>query len=191
MLDYQGIMIDLETFGVRPGCVIAQIGACAFSDKGVGHQFYASIDLESCTQWGLQFEPRTVLWWMEQSQDARDFIVHGKHRPLDVALDELRSAFDWKGKEIWCNGADFDFPILAAAHDAVGKNLPWEYWAKNDYRTIKNHVGRDVFNRLKVEPTVKHNALADAVSQAETLIKMLRYISGNTAQTTKEKKRAA
>lgn len=182
MLDYQGIMIDLETFGTRPGCVVAQIGACAFSDKGVGDQFYASIDLESCTQWGLQFEPRTVLWWMEQSQDARDFIIRGSRTPLDVALDELRKAFKWKGKEVWCNGQDFDFPILQSAFDATGKSVPWEYWAKNDYRTIKKRIPRDVYETLKVTATVKHNALADAVSQAETLIRMLRHLNGVPAK---------
>lgn len=173
----QSIMIDIESLGTKPGCVVLSIGACEFSDKGVGKQFYASINPESCTQWGLSIEPRTVLWWFDQSQDARDFITKGKHVDLDIALSELKAAFKWKGKNVWCNGASFDFPILTAAHDAVGQSVPWEYWAGNDYRTIKNIVGRDVFDACKVAPTVAHNALADAVAQAETLIKMTKYLN--------------
>jgi DNA polymerase III epsilon subunit-like protein len=183
------LMIDIETLGTNPGCVVLSIGACEFSDKGVGKQFYTSINPESCTQWGLTIEPRTVLWWFDQSQDARDFITKGKHVDLDIALAELKAAFKWKGKNVWCNGANFDFPILTAAHNAIGQPVPWEYWAGNDYRTIKNLVGRDVFDACKVAPTVAHNALADAVAQAETLINMAKYIQIDLPS--KEKKRAA
>lgn len=185
----QSIMIDIETLGTKPGCVVLSIGACEFSDKGVSKEFYASINPESCTQWGLTIEPRTVLWWFDQSQDARDFITKGKRVDLDIALAELKAAFKWKGKNVWCNGASFDFPILTAAHDAVGHNVPWEFWSQNDYRTIKNIVGRDVFEACKVEATVAHNALADAVSQANTLINMAKYLEIGTV--TKEKKHAA
>lgn len=178
MAAYQGIMIDLETFGTTPGCVVHQIGAVEFTDAGIIKEHYVSISLESCTQWGLTFEPRTVQWWLEQAQDARDFITKGKHVELDIALDSLVDAFKWKGKEVWANGAGFDFPILKAAFNAVGRNTPWEFWLENDYRTIKNLVGRDVFNKLKVEPSVAHNALADAAAQAETLIAMLDHLKG-------------
>jgi DNA polymerase III epsilon subunit-like protein len=189
MLD-QSIMIDIETLGTSPGCVVLSIGACEFSEKGIGEQFYTSISPESCTQWGLTIEPRTVLWWMDQSQDARDFITKGKHVALEQALVDLRTAFKWKGKKVWCNGAAFDFPILTAAHNAVGSNVPWEYWACHDYRTIKNIVGRDIFETCAVKATVAHNALADAVAQAETLIRMAKYIHFDTTAK-KGAKRAA
>lgn len=169
-----GIMIDIETLGTRPGCVVLSIGACEFSAKGIGEQFYTAICPQSCVDWGLKIEPRTTLWWMDQSQDARDFITKGKHVELDLALANFAKAFKWKGKQVWCNGASFDFPILSAAFDAVGKREPWEFWDVNDYRTIRNLVGREVYEAHRVEPTVKHNALADAVAQAETLIGMLK-----------------
>lgn len=178
MLDYKAISIDIETLGTRPGCTILSIGACEFTDKGVGTQFYDGITVESCSQWGLTIEPRTVLWWLEQKDDARQFITQGKKSDLDVVLTNLRTAFKWKGKQVWCNGASFDFPILTAAYDAVGQNVPWEYWAQMDYRTLKNFVPRDVYEKFKVEPVVKHNALADAVAQAETTIELLRYLQG-------------
>ena len=185
----QSIMIDIETLGVRPGCVVLSIGACEFGPDGLGKGFYASISPESCTNWGLSIEPSTVLWWMEQSQDARDFITKTKHTDLDYALIDLHSAFKWKGKKVWCNGASFDFPILTAAHNAVGKSVPWEYWACHDYRTIKNIVGREVYEACKVEPSVAHNALADAMAQAQTLINMSKHIE--ITKPVKEKKRAS
>lgn len=185
----QSIMIDIETLGVRPGCAILSIGACEFGPKGIGNEFYVSISPNSCTEWGLTIEPFTVLWWMDQSQDARDFITKGKHVELDQALDQLRAAFNWKSKKVWCNGATFDFPILTAAHNAIGKSVPWEFWNCHDYRTIKNIVGRDVHEACKVEPSVAHNALADAVAQAQTLINMSKHIE--ITKPMKEKKRAS
>ena len=173
----KGIMIDIETLGTRPGCVVLSIGACEFSSDGIGEEFYTAIDPESCTDWGLTIEPRTALWWMDQSQDARDFITKSKKIALDLALNDFAKAFKWKGKQIWCNGASFDFPILTAALHAVGKREPWEYWATNDYRTIKNLVGVNVYEACKVDATVKHNALADAVAQAQTLINMSKYLT--------------
>lgn len=181
------IMIDIETLGTRAGCVVLSIGAVQFSDKGLGKEFYVSINPESCTEWGLKIEPRTVMWWLEQSQDARDFLIKGKHVDLDIALAELKSAFKWKGEQVWCNGASFDFPILEAAHDAVGARVPWEYWSTTDYRTLKNIVPREVYEAAKVEPVIKHNALADAIAQAETCTQLLSWINRNV----QEKKRAA
>ena len=180
MASYQGIMLDLETLGTKPGCVVLQIGAVEFNEKGIVGEHYVSIDPESCAQWGLTIEPRTVMWWMDQSQDARDFITKGRHSELDVALAGFISAFKWKGKQVWANGAGFDFQILKAAFNAVGHDAPWQFWDECDYRTIKNLIGRDVFDKLRVEPSVAHNALADATAQAETLIAMLDHLNGGT-----------
>lgn len=190
MLDYKAIEIDIETLGTRAGCSVLSIGACEFSDKGVGKQFYEVISLESCEQWGLKIDPRTVLWWFGQNDEARKNVSEGKKVELDIALTSLTAAFDWKGKQVWCNGASFDFPILTAAYDAIGHNVPWEYWAQMDYRTLKALVPRDVYEKVKVEAAVKHNALCDAVAQAETTIQLMRYLSGQELPV-KRPKRAA
>ena len=96
----QSLMIDIETLGTRAGCVVLSIGACEFSAKGIGEQFYTAICPQSCVDWGLKIEPRTTLWWMDQSQDARDFITKGKHAELDFALTDFAKAFKWKGKQV-------------------------------------------------------------------------------------------
>jgi len=181
------IMLDIETLGTKPGCVVLSIGAVEFSEKGLGKQFHVSINPESCTNWGLTVEPRTVMWWMEQSDEARKSLTSRKNNDLDVALDAFIGAYNWKDQAVWCNGANFDFPILEAAFAAVGKHVPWAYWSTNDYRTLKNIVPRDVYNASKVEAQIKHNALADAMAQAETAIQLLSWVNRNV----KESKRAA
>jgi DNA polymerase III epsilon subunit-like protein len=171
-MNIEGIMIDVETLGTQAGCSILSIGACEFTSKGVGKQYYEVIDPESCAQWGLTIELRTVMWWMEQNQQARDSLTRARKTPLDVALKGLINGFKWKGKRVWCNGANFDFPILEAGFRAVGFDVPWDYWATCDYRTLKGLVSKDTYNGVKIEPTISHNALADAVAQAETAIRL-------------------
>jgi len=175
-MKYEAVMLDIETLGTRPGCVILSIGACEFNQDGIKNSYYDLICPESSVDWGLTIEPRTTLWWLEQNEEARKLLTQGKKTPLDIVLRDFIGAFKWKGKQVWCNGANFDFPILKAGLDAVGLREPWEYWSTMDYRTLKNLVPREVFDAMKVEATVKHDALADAISQAETAIKLLEWL---------------
>lgn len=170
------IMLDIETLGTSKDSVVLAIGAVEFNDTGVVKQFYVQIDPESCTDWGLRIDARTVMWWLDQNDAARKQLTSTKGKALDIALAELRAAFNWKDAEVWANGIDFDFTILEQAYKAIGHEAPWPYWAKMDYRTVKNLVPRAVFNELEEKNPVAHHALSDAMCQAATLIKLLQRI---------------
>lgn len=172
------IEIDIETLGTSPGCVVLSIGAVEFDDDKLGKEFEINICPESSCIHGLTIEPRTVLWWLEQNEQARLSLIQRKTVQLDQALLALHKAFDWKNKKVWCNGANFDFPILEAAMKAVGVPTPWLYYNTMDFRTLKNLLPRTTYNELKVEPTVAHNALADAKAQALTTINILKHLRG-------------
>jgi hypothetical protein len=165
-------MLDIETLGVEPGCVVLSIGAVAFTSTTLGNTFHAHISVEDSVNHGLVIEPRTVMWWMEQSDEARKAItVEGV--PLLQALDDFRQAFDWKDTKVWCNGASFDFPIVKALFSAVGQKLPWAYYNEMDFRTVKNFFSKKQYDGLKVIPNIKHDGLEDAKAQAATLQNML------------------
>lgn len=170
------IMIDIETTGTKPGCAILSIGAVEFDGEVMGKTFSVNVDLESCTAAGLVIDPRTFMWWLEQSDEARKSLLTSKGVPLDEALAQLNAAFSWKGKKIWCNGASFDFPILEAGYKAFGAEAPWDFWNLMDFRTIKNMVPRKVYSECEVKAKVAHDALEDAVSQAKTLSAILARI---------------
>lgn len=177
------IMVDIETLGTSKNSVVLAIGAAQFSEKGVEKKFYEVIDATSCTDWGLVIDARTVMWWLEQSEEARNSLTQTKGKALDIVLKDFATAFNWKDAQVWANGIDFDFTILEEAYKAIGMNAPWAYWSKMDYRTVKNLVPRDVYNAIKVEAPIKHNALADAMSQAATLIEMLKWVNRNNVTT--------
>lgn len=170
------IMIDIETTGTKPGCAILSIGAVEFGNGVIGKTFSVNVDLESCTGAGLVIDPRTFMWWLEQSDEARSLLLTRVGVPLDEALAQLNAAFSWKGKKVWCNGASFDFPILEAGYKAFGAEAPWDFWSLMDFRTIKNMVSRKIYSDCKVKAKVAHDALEDAVAQAKTLMAIIARI---------------
>lgn len=165
---HTNVMLDIETFGRKAGCVVLSIGAVEFDEKTIGKEFEVNISVTDSVKNGLHTDPETVLWWMKQSDEARSAITSGKAELLHRATAEFAAAFVWPNKRVWCNGASFDFPILNALFAATQMDTPWKYWQEMDMRTIKNFVGKDVWKKLQGHDTL-HTALGDARAQARTL----------------------
>ena len=171
------VMIDIETLGTMTNSVILSIGAVQFGEDGLGDEFYSTINIDSCLERGLVVEGRTILWWMGQDDAARAALGQNE-LSLAAALQGLTNAFDWNNTLVWCNGLNFDLPILDTAYRACGTQAPWAYYNGRDYRTIKSELDRDVFKSLEVKPTVAHDALEDAKAQALTLLAIRRGTAG-------------
>ena len=173
------IMLDLETLGTEPGCVVLSIGAVVFDPqtKDVGREFYVNICPDDSTDHGLKTDPRTVEWWSQQSQEAQDALKTDR-RILNEALDEFtawlhhESGFSCEQPRIWCQGATFDAPILEAAYKALGQWAPWKFWNVRDTRTVYDLADFD-HNSIEREGTY-HNALDDAKHQVLCVQRALR-----------------
>lgn len=190
------IMIDLETLGTTADAVIVSIGAVAFNlEAGTVLQgderasFYVVLDTE--TQPRRHISADTLAWWMLQSDAARavfdrvNLVQH--HFPARTALSALN---DWvrqvvlqanaqhKDLRVWSNGADFDLPMLAHACRTFNVPLPWLPYAGRCYRTYKNLPGaRQVAMQ---RGGVHHNALNDAIDQAQHLCAIHAALFGAT-----------
>ena len=166
------VMIDLETFGTRSNSVVVSIGAVAFdpySDSLLGASFHEAIDLKSAIGHGLKMDPSTVLWWLEQSQNAQMALVHKVKGASSLAttLGAFRGFLQRVSPDVkvWGNGADFDLALLQDAYESIGSEKPWKYNASRCYRTLLAEFGRP---EDKVAPELAHDALADAIAQAKT-----------------------
>lgn len=172
------LMLDIETLGTTPGCVVLSIGAVEFDLNGITGEFHAHIDVPSCIEAGLQMEASTVMWWLDQSKEAQEALLKAETFPLVDVLAALTDTFEWQDLRVWANGASFDFPILDAAYKAVGKKAPWPYYNQMDFRTLKNMVGKKNFDLLRVRSGVAHDALDDARAQALSMINIINWING-------------
>lgn len=175
------VSLDLETMGTDPGDAIMSIGAVQFQlDRPLlGDRFYRVINLKSCQEVGLTIKADTLMWWLGQSEAARNAIMVPAQTSLFTALQEFADWLKNNGTElIWGHGAAFDPVLLAAAYRASGMPVPWTYRATRDTRTIHDasfwwpDLEWTRQTRLLELPgdRIEHHALHDAVMQARGIL---------------------
>lgn len=174
-IQYGHVMIDLETLGTRADAVILSIGAVKFnldSGKIDDKAFYASVSIDSNHE-AVQrhISESTLLWWFDQSEEARKVFTEPK-TTLYAALEDFNSWMDGnidrERVKVWSNGADFDIPMMAHAFDTNGLAIPWMFYNARCFRTYK--ALPQASGVLKPQNKCAHNALQDAITQAQWLI---------------------
>jgi hypothetical protein len=168
-------MVDLETLGTVPGCVILSIGAVDFDHIAVGSEtFYGVINTPSCEDAFLTIDKKTKGWWEGQSEEAQKVLHEAATGgvPLVRQLEYFNNYLRRLGPdvEVWGNGADFDNAILQVAYDAVGIKPAWKFTKNRCYRTLKN-----LFPSIALPPRqgTYHPALDDAKTQAAHAVQLL------------------
>ena len=171
------VMVDIESLGTEPGAAILSIGAVVFDADGVDEDagIYREVNLQSNEDAGLTFDADTIEWWLGQSDEAKTVLTGGE--PLADVLFNFAAWFDGvDADEVWANSPTFDCRLLGAAFDAVGVDVPWEYYHERDFRTLKNlpDVG-DTFP--KNDDAVAHDAFDDAVVQSRAASAILSSVA--------------
>lgn len=182
------VSFDLETLGIRADALILSIGACKFDRHTgeIGEQFYRIIDITDPLGGGT-IDASTVVWWMNQSQAARDAIFT-KTDALDAPMERvnLRQAlvefsefigFDdtlterYPNATLWQRG-DKDAQWLTSAYEGMNLQVPFAYWQTSDQRTLTS-----LFKPfLPTRYGVAHNSLDDAIYQAQCLVNVFKRL---------------
>lgn len=180
------IMLDLETLGRKPGCVILSIGAVAFDPHGQElpeipfDSFHLGVTIKSCYEAGLKIEIETLEWWLTQGEAVNELSKLPKHG-LITALHKFVTWWTTvKGDYVWGNSATFDPPIISAAFEAVGVERPWHFAAVRDCSTIYHTAYGEQRHAVPFpDGGVKHNALHDAWRQAVAVQRAVRKLGGS------------
>lgn len=180
------IMLDLETLSTRSDAAIVAIGAVAFDRSSVATipsgRFYMLINPEDAAKYG-HISGATFGWWVLQSPEARAMFALPCVR-LPDALSEFSAwcstvcSGDARALEMWGNGSDFDNVVLGSAYDKLGEPRPWKYNMSRCFRTLKSHAS-DEWNKAMRDKHAKgthHNALDDAVRQAEIAVELFKIL---------------
>lgn len=179
MLGPSDCMIDIETIGAIPGSAILSIAAVRFdalarSDQTI--EFEVLIDPDDClVNHNMTYEQVTLEWWEKQTPEVRyTAFEKGPRVTLAQALEQL-AHFTSGSSRLWCQGMNFDPPLLEAAYHICGMPRPWDYWQWRDSRTLLSFV-----------PTVPakgkgaHDALYDVKWQAEQVQYCLKQLGVRT-----------
>ena len=159
-------MLDLETLGTRPDCVVLTLGAVKFdpfSDTIRGDNgLYFRINVDEQTALGRTVQDDTLEWWSRQSADVYEE-AFGEHNRVSLReMYQQLNRFLVGVDNIWCQGPVFDIAILENLYKQYGWPTPWQFWQISDSRTLfKAHGDPRVKGKVGL-----HNALEDCVSQA-------------------------
>lgn len=159
-------MLDLETWGTKPGCIIRSIGAVIFDPKSdeIGAGFYAN--MEGPDSKGFHTDKNTVKWWEKQGTEAKKLLEDNQFEPLNTVKSFNEFCVKHGVKYVWSHGASFDVPIWQFYVDHYELETPYKFWDIRDTRTIYDIAGvRSEFE----EGMIEHYAFDDALAQARAV----------------------
>lgn len=162
----QDVMLDLETFGLKPGHIIRSVGAVEFNlETGkLGNEFYANIDEKSCKKYKLTKDQGTVDWWNKPDMVEAQKQLLIDVQPVDVVCQKFADFFKKTGAVyLWSQGSNFDGVLFNEVLERVGVKPPWRFFNAMDTRTAYRMSGFNPFS-IKRAGTY-HNALDDAKHQ--------------------------
>ena len=169
-------MIDLETMGLLPNAPIVSIGAVIFDPRYnviTDETFYVELDWKN--QRNRVPCKSTQQWWLTQSQETRAALKGTAD--LEEALDDL-AFFLPDDVKVWGNGPGFDITKLEVAYDEYDQEVPWKFWNVRCCRTIKDMFESKRGGFDKKMGSGKHNALQDAIFQANYVNDMWKQLLG-------------
>ena len=111
MKKFTHVMIDLETLGTNPDCVILSLGAVEF-DPATGEQgreYYEVIDRGSQQHLGRTEDSSTLAWWDRQSPEARK-VLTAPGKAISSVLMDFKAWLPPSCKP-WAKGPTFDIAI--------------------------------------------------------------------------------
>ncbi len=159
-------MIDLETLGTGPDCVVLTIGGVKFNPNEISdthNEFYYRFDVDEQLAKGRTTLDSTIEWWGRQEKSVRDEALGDEGRTS--VLEVLQHLNKWcVGVDvIWCQGPAFDIVILENMYQQYKHHVPWAFWKIRDSRTLFSIMPSDPRKEIEF---AAHNALEDCKVQA-------------------------
>lgn len=168
------IMVDTEFLSLTYDSHILSIGVVGWDidqEFKVEDSLHMFPSMESQTTFGAKVDQGTFQWWLGQSDEARKAIIEGQRvskTSIQTCLLKLSIFFAIRKstlQRVWSHGSVCDLPLLKHWCDKVDMRTPWHYQAPRDTRTLFDTVG--FTPKRDYTKSVAHDALADAVAQAQ------------------------
>lgn len=172
-------MIDFETLDTRPTAVALSLGCVLFDESGIISTQEFKFEIQEQLDTGRTVCSSTLAWWFQQAGSARQVFEKSRdeipatlvHVKISNWLD--RNSVDREQLKVWGNGANFDVPLLDSL--CVGYEKLYEYWNVWCFRTFDKITG---CKKLAKRKGTHHNALDDAIYQAECVIEYWKQQAG-------------
>ena len=170
-------MFDLETLDTKPSAVILSLGAVKFDPRQKGidpnaERLSLRIEIDPQSAMGRTISEDTIAWWATQSMEAQEAAFGDANRvTVEDAVEQFHK-FVWNSERVWSQGS-FDVNIIEHLYTSINKPYAWQYWQVRDSRTLFDFVDG------QLDRTKHHDAVEDAIAQAEAVQRALRKIGWN------------
>lgn len=165
-------MLDLETLGTHPDCVILTLGAIKFDPFGnrePGPGIYLRLDINEQLAIGRSTLDSTIEWWAKQDPEVREEALGDSRSRTNIGVMKKElNKFLVGVDHIWAQGPAFDIVILENLYRSQSWPIPWHFWQIRDSRTLFSIHG----DPRKLGRDQAHNALADCFYQAQAVQKI-------------------
>lgn len=170
-------MIDIETLGTEPECVVMSVGAVKFNPFSNDEPFekkHWKLDIDSQSEKGRIIREDTLQWWAKQDEHVRE-AAFSEHDRIYLG-DFFKELNKWcvGVQDIWCQGPQFDMVILENLYRQFKSHHNWAYWQIRDSRTLFAMLPEDP--RKAVQEDL-HDALADAYWQATCVQQAFKFFN--------------
>lgn len=181
------VVLDLEALSMQPYGAIISIGAAFVQNSIIIGEFYEIVDPTTYNK-QPHIDLNTVAWWMQQSDETkREFfdVNTGRWAGTSVTIALLRlnnkiyklcpesyNNYDPDLLKIWGWPAASDCLVLRNSYELSNNICPWQWRQEYCLRTLY----RMVPGVKREKPITAHNALSDAIAQANTLINCLKKL---------------
>ena len=142
------ITFDFETVSTAPDAAPMSLGAIVWmrdtelESPFTDDSFSVGIDLRSCVVEGFSFDLDTIDWWSRQNETAKRSVTEGKCYDVASAffqfcewIGQMKEKYGADTVCLWCQGQDFDFPILKTISRKIGLPMPAHQHYFRDCRT--------------------------------------------------------
>lgn len=180
MSDTIHVMIDFETLDTEVTSAVTAVGVVGWREGtplDTRVYFTQSISLDDCIKKQRTLSADTIIWWMQQSDEARASWIRNQSAcaTLDGFLLSMEAFFPPEDSMLlYGNGADFDLGILKSLYKTVGREYPYNFRNHRCFRTLKAEHTDIPY----VKPTVSHDPFYDAKAQLVHLQKILGFKNG-------------
>ena len=160
-------MLDIETMGFRPECVVLTFGAIKFDPYNPGLEphtgFYQRLNVDEQLALGRTVDDSTMEWWSQQAESVREEAFADEDRVSLVEFAKELNKYMVGVDNIWAQGPTFDFVIIENLFRMIDVPVNWQFWQIRDSRTLFQVAG----DPRKADRAEAHNALADCYYQAK------------------------
>lgn len=169
MKTFDHLMVDIETLGSSNQAVITSIAAVQFNIEtgDTGEEFHVHLKIDD--QDGHIFDGDTILWWLCQSDEARNRLVSGIRNHGMSILAAMESFVRFFADNchtdtmVWSRPPSFDLTIIKNGLDSLSYVTPWNFRNVRCVRTLASFAP-EIVNKFK-SGGVEHDALEDCHTQ--------------------------